>query len=509
MNQNSSLWNRFESAFAKRRGKTAISFLRNGQLETACSFGQLNDDAVQMAGFFHDLGVEKGDRIILFLPKSLTAVVAHLAIQKLGAVAVPLNPGFTQSEMTYLMGDVDAKLILAEKERVSWIKAINPDIRVLGIPTERPYQEISFFRSPSGHTLDGAIGPGDPGLMIYTSGTTGKPKGVILTQNNLIHDAESIISIWEISDKDVLCHSLPLFHIHGLCFALHTALLAGTHIVMLNQFSADRVIQLMSKTDADFNCTVFMGVPTMYRQILQKVDQHPDDFSGVRLWTSGSAPLSPADFKCIAEKLGKSPVEREGMSETGMNFSNPLLGPKKPGSIGLPLPDLDVRIVNPLSFEDVSRGETGEIWLKSPSITPGYWRNHEATDTAFYDGWFRTGDLGNADEEGYYYLTDRIKTIIISGGENISPKEVELVIDQIEGISESAVVGIPDEKWGEKVVAAVVPKSTVTVDIDQILATCRKHLHPWKVPKEIRVIENLPRNTMGKVLRDEIKMLFE
>ncbi|MFQ5484579.1 MAG: class I adenylate-forming enzyme family protein [Desulfobacterales bacterium] len=206
--------------------------------------------------------------------------------------------------------------------------------------------------------------------------------------------------------------------------------------------------------------------------------------------------------------FGKEPVEREGMSETGMNFSNPLQGKRKPGSIGLPLPDLEVKIVDPDSFEEMPRGEQGEIWLNGPSITPGYWRKPKETASAFENGWFRSGDMGRVDEDGYYYLTDRIKHIIISGGENISPKEVEIIIDRMEDVVESAVVGIPDEMWGEKVVAAVVLKPCSMIESDDIKKFCRDHLHSWKCPKEIVLPKGLPKNTMGKILKESVKKMF-
>jgi len=202
------------------------------------------------------------------------------------------------------------------------------------------------------------------------------------------------------------------------------------------------------------------------------------------------------------------PVEREGMSETGMNFSNPVRGVRKPGSIGLPFPDLQVRIVNPETLQDVARGGTGEIWLKGPAVTPGYWQNPGETAKSFMDGWFRTGDLGRVDEKGYYYLTDRLKHIIISGGENISPKEVEAVINRAEGVVESSVVGIADEQWGEKVVAAVVAKPGSEVSSQSVQAFCKQHLHNWKCPKEVVLVNAIPRNTMGKVLKEEVKKLF-
>jgi malonyl-CoA/methylmalonyl-CoA synthetase len=324
----------------------------------------------------------------------------------------------------------------------------------------------------------------------------------------MVHDARNVIGIWEISESDALCHALPLFHVHGLCFALHTALLSGSHVFLLDAFSPESVMNILEKGDGRDACTVFMAVPSMYARLMDLMEKRKPDLRHIRLWTSGSAPLLPKDFQRIKTLVGKEPVEREGMSETGMNFSNPLRGTRKAGSIGLPFPGLEVRIVHPDTLNDVKRGETGEIWLKSASITPGYWRKPEETAKTFVEGWFRTGDLGRVDEEGYYYLTDRLKHIIISGGENISPKEVEGVINRLEGIRESAVVGIPDEKWGEKVVAAVVAKQGLLLEPQDVMSFCKKHLHSWKCPKEVRFLDALPRNTMGKVLKEEVGKFF-
>jgi malonyl-CoA/methylmalonyl-CoA synthetase len=251
-----------------------------------------------------------------------------------------------------------------------------------------------------------------------------------------------------------------------------------------------------------------MAVPAMYGKLMKFLADKKPDFEHMRLWTSGSAPLLSKDFERIHQLFGREPVEREGMSETGMNFSNPLRGKRKPESIGIPLPALDVRIVDPETGFDVTPGQTGEIWLKGPAVSPGYWRKPDETAWAFEQGWFKTGDLGNIDEDGYYYLTDRIKHIIISGGENISPKEVEVIINQVEGVLESSVVGIQDEKWGERVVAAVVKKPDADINEDKIHACCKKHLHDWKCPKEIAFVKGLPRNTMGKVLKEEVKKIF-
>jgi malonyl-CoA/methylmalonyl-CoA synthetase len=499
----------FLDSFLIRGEKKAISFLRGGMLETEISYRELNQDSNRMANTFLDLGVKKGDRVILYLPKSLGFVVAHLGLQKIGAIGVPLNPGFKQSEMVYLLEDTEAKLVLLGSEQEAIIKEINPRLTTVVIATERPYQDLDFFRSAPDSMPQGEPGPGDTALIIYTSGTTGKPKGAILTQKNLFHDVRNIIKIWEIRKSDVLCHALPLFHVHGLCFALHTALMAGSHVLMLDEFSPEKVMEVLAKKEGEYPSTLFMAVPSMYGKMMDYVGEKVLDFEHIRLWTSGSAPLLPRDFEKIKRIFGKEPVEREGMSETGMNFSNPLRGVRKPGSIGLPLPNLQVRIVDPDKSVDVGPGQTGEIWLKGPNVTPGYWRKPEETARAFEKDWFRTGDLGRVDEDGYYYLTDRIKNIIISGGENISPKEVETVINQFEGVVESSVVGIPDEKWGEKVVAAVVTQPGSGVTPLKVQEFCKQHLHNWKCPKEIVLLKELPKNRMGKVLRDEVIRSFK
>jgi len=504
-----SLRDYFLDSFLTRGEKKAISFLRDGIVETQLSYRELNQDSNRMANTFLDLGVKKGERVILYLPKSLGFVVAHFALQKIGAIEVPLNPGFKKSEMLYLLEDTEPKLVLSGSEQQSIIKEINPHLTTIVIATERPYQGLDFFRSASDGLPNVAMGAEDPGLIIYTSGTTGKPKGAILSQGNLVCDARNVIRMWEITESDVLCHALPLFHIHGLCFALHTALIAGSHVLILDEFSPEEVIEVLARKEGEYACTLFMAVPSMYGKMMDYLGEKVLDFEHIRLWTSGSAPLLPTDFERVKKVFGKEPVEREGMSETGMNFSNPLRGLRKPGSIGLPLPGVQVRIVDPETLKDVVPGETGEIWLRGPNVTPGYWRKPEETARAFEEGWLRTGDLGRVDEEGYYYLTDRIKHIIISGGENISPKEVEAVINQLGGVVESSVVGIPDEKWGEKVVAAVVTKPGSRIKPQEIRDFCKKHLHDWKCPKEIVFLKELPKNKMGKVLKEEVKQSFK
>jgi malonyl-CoA/methylmalonyl-CoA synthetase len=498
----------FEESCLKFQEKTALTFYRKLTQETQISYKTLDRDANRMANTFQSMGVGKGDRVLLFFPKSVLFVVAHLGLQKIGAISVPLNTGFKKSEMEYFVEDATPNLILAGKEQEALIRETAPGVPSIIVDTDGPYENNVFFRKASDRPPQAQIHAHDPAIIIYTSGTTGKPKGAVLTHGNVVHDAKNIMTIWEIKDSDVLCHALPLFHVHGLCFALHVCLLAGSHVLLLDAFTPETVVTLLVGREGHPVCSVFMAVPSMYARMMEFAEGKGLSFDKVRLWTSGSAPLLPKDFERIKRTFGREPVEREGMSETGMNFSNPLRGVRKPGSIGVPLPGLEVRIVNPETLQDIGPGETGEIWLKGPAVTPGYWQKPEETAKTFVDGWFRSGDLGRLDEEGYYYLTDRLKHIIISGGENISPKEVEAVINRVDGVAESCVVGIPDEKWGEKVVAAVVPKQGASLAPQSILSLCKEKLHSWKCPKEIRFLETLPRNTMGKVLKKEVEKVF-
>ena len=498
----------FAASFSAHGKKTALRFFRDGHLETEMTYADLDGDASRMANFFSSEGIGKGDRVMLYLPKSVGFLVAHLALLRLGAVSVPVNPGFKQAEMAYLVDDARPSLIVAGADQARILDAVDPKLNIRLLDTDRSYEKVDFFRSFSNTRLPADIRPEDPGTIIYTSGTTGQPKGAVLTQKNQAHDAKNIIGIWKITGSDVICHALPLFHVHGLGFAVHTALLAGAQINMLDLFSPEKVLGTLARNDGDHSCTVFMAVPSMYVKMMEAIGKKQPAFGHMRLWASGSAPLLSKDFERIRTVFGKAPVEREGMSETGMNFSNPLDGPRKPGAIGLPLPQLMVKIVSTETGETLPFGQIGEIRLKGPGITPGYWRKPRETEKAFEDGWFKTGDLGYVDKDGYYYLTDRIKNIIISGGENISPKEVETVINRIEAVLESSVVGIPDEKWGEKVVAAVRCRPGAKLDADEIRRHCRACVHKWKTPREIRFVEEIPKNRMGKVLADDVRQLF-
>ena len=494
---------------ALRMGKKeALLFLRKGRLESQMTYSSLQKISNRVANALIEMGLKKGERVILFMPKSVEQVTLYLGVQKVGAISVILNPGFKKDEMNYFLKDTDAKIVIVGKKEEALIRSIEEKRIVISIDTETPFTEEKLFSGTSSHLSEMGASSQDPALLIYTSGTTGHPKGAILTQQNIIQDAKNILHIWEITERDVICHALPLFHVHGLCFALHTSLIAGAKMVMCDEFSPETVIDILSRPKEELACTMFMGVPTMYLRMIDRMEGKKQDFSHLRLLASGSAPLLPKDFERIKKVFGKEPVEREGMSETGMNFSNPLRDIKKPGSIGLPLPHVEAKIVSPETFQDLNLGEVGEIWLKGPNVTPGYWRKPRETETAFVKGWFRTGDLGKKDEDGYYYITDRLKHIIISGGENISPKEIESVINSHPKVLESCVIGIPDEKWGEKVLASVILKSGVTLTIKEIQDHCKHHLLDWKCPKDIFFLEELPRNKMGKVMKEEVSKLI-
>jgi malonyl-CoA/methylmalonyl-CoA synthetase len=493
----------------RMKEKDAFLFLRRGKPESKISYTSLQKVSHRVAKGLIEMGLQRGDRVLLFMPKSIEQVVFHLGIQKAGAISVILNPGFKREEMEYFIQDTDPRLLIVGRKEEPLIRTIDEKRVLFSIETESPFFEEKLFPKISPELSLPEGNPDDAAVLIYTSGTTGHPKGAILTQENLIQDAMNIIQTWEVSEQDILCHALPLFHVHGLCFALHTALMAGTKVVMCDEFSSDTVIDILSRQEGELACTIFMGVPTMYLRMMEGLKGAEHNFGHIRLFASGSAPLLPKDFERIRNVFGKEPVEREGMSETGMNFSNPLRGAKKPGSIGLPLPNVKVRIVNPENFQEVAPGEAGEIWLKGPNVSPGYWRKPEETKAAFVDGWFRTGDLGKVDEEGYYTLTDRLKYIIISGGENISPKEIETVINRHEKVLESCVIGVPDERWGEKVVVAVVARQDSLLTEKEVRDYCKGHLLDWKCPKEVFFLEELPRNKMGKVVKEEVVRLFK
>ena len=338
-------------------------------------------------------------------------------------------------------------------------------------------------------------------VIIYTSGTTGRPKGAEITHGNLISNLQSLHEAWGWAPDDVLLHVLPIFHVHGLFVALHGALHAGATTLLMREFDARKTLQML----ASGQCTVFMAVPTIHQRLLDVPDADQFDLSRVRLITSGSDRLPDDVFTGFQQVFGYTLLERYGMTETGMNCSNPLEGERRLGSVGLPLSGVEVRIVKPESNEPLSQGEIGEVQLRGPNVFKGYWKQPQKTAESFTDGWFRTGDLGFVEPDGYLTVCGRSKDLIISGGLNIYPPEVERVLAEHPAVSACAVVGCPDREWGERVTAVVVLGPGDSASEADLISFCRERLAPYKSPKSIVFKEELPRNAMGKVQKAELR----
>lgn len=440
------------------------------------------------------LGVRQGDRVAYQVDKSDAVLTLHLALLASGAVQLPLNPTYPDAEVQALLADAEPSLVVRDPARG---------------PVGGPWRSATMGLDGAGTFLDAAGDPSqtpaapelasdDGAALLYTSGTTGSPKGVHLTHGNLQHNAESLVDAWGFNEDDVLLHILPLFHTHGLFVAAHCVLASGASMVLLPAFDVDAVL------DALPSCTVLMGVPTHYTRLLADPRFDRDSAHRLRLMVSGSAPLSPEVHRQLAERTGLSVLERYGMTETSILTSNPLEGVRKPGLVGPPLRGVDVRIGAPRVD-----GEVGPVEVRGPNVFSGYWRRPDLIDKTFTaDGWFRTGDLGRFDADGYLELVGRSKDLIISGGLNVYPRDVETAIDAIDGIVESAVVGIPDADLGERVVAVVVVQDGVAVDSDELRAALRRRLAPYQVPKHITALPSLPRNALGKVEKTVLRDLI-
>ncbi len=411
---------------------------------------------------------------------SLDLVVAHVAALRSGIVVVPANTAYRERELAHIVRDSRPKAALVDStERARWIQAASSDTLVLG-----PEVELAS----SDPALIDVAAPGDPALIGYTSGTTGTPKGAVLTHANLLAGTESVVLAWRWGADDRLVLALPLFHAHGLCVGLHGTLLAGASAVLLPHFDVGGVLDAAAEQQA----SMFFGVPTMYRRLARSA--RVGELGRLRLCVSGSAPL-PADLhRALASSGGQQVLERYGMTETLMLVSNPYEGERRPGSVGLPLPGVELR------FSD---GEEGEIQVRGPNVFSGYWQRPDASATSFADGWFATGDLGTADPDGYVRILGRSKELIISGGLNVYPREVEEVLLAHPEVAEAAVVGTPSEEWGETVTAFVVPAGAQR-DTNTLLAFAADQLAPFKRPRLVHFVDSLPRNALGKVIKNDL-----
>ncbi len=474
------------------------------------SYADLQQQIGHSAVCLQALGIAKGDRVGLLLPKGLEFIEIHLAALALGAVVLPLNPGYRPEEIAYFLFDSETNLLVTYQEKYDELKngLIGfPDIPVLSIDGECPnclsYEGL-LAKTPVGADPPYPTSEEDLALLCYTSGTTGRSKGAMITHGNLVRNLQALHQAWQWSDRDILLHALPLFHIHGLVVALHGGLLAGASLILLESFDPRKVWETLEKE----SCTLFMGVPTMYQRLSQTWERLPEkpQIKSLRVFISGSAPLSEPLFNRFREQTGHTILERYGMTEAGMIASNPYLSKKRIAkSVGYPLAGVQLRIADSKG-DEVLPGEVGEVQIRGNNIFKGYWWQSEKTAEAFQDGWFKSGDLGYRDpaDAGRLFLVGRAKELIISGGLNVYPKEVENILEAHEAILEAAVYGRPDEDLGEKVLASVVVREGAVFSPDEGIAFCRRHLAPYKCPKKILRLPALPRNAMGKIQKQDL-----
>jgi malonyl-CoA/methylmalonyl-CoA synthetase len=473
------------------------------------TYEKLNRLVNQAAGYMHCLGVQPGDRVAIQLSKSLEFILLHLATIRLGAISLPLNLSYPPDELKYFLEDSGARLFFTLASTMEKTKSILSDLPGLQEcifldPTQPDHFRTLISSDTASRRLpDFPIASlDDTAVIIYTSGTTGRPKGAEITHGNLISNLEALHEVWGWQANDVLLHVLPIFHVHGLFVALHGALHAGAITLLMREFHAQKTLELLSSGE----CTVFMAVPTIHRRLLDSPSADRFDFSNVRLVTSGSDRLPDEVFTGFQKTFGYTLLERYGMTETGMNCSNPLQGERRMGSVGKPLPGVQVRIVHSETALILPTGEIGEVQLRGPNVFKGYWRQPGKTADSFsQDGWFKTGDLGYLEPDGYLTLCGRSKDLIISGGLNIYPPEVERILIQHPAVEACAVIGCPDPEWGERVTAVVVLRRENSVSSEDLIRFCRKKLAPYKSPKSIIFNEALPRNAMGKVQKAELK----
>src|SRR6266404_871796 len=409
---------------------------------------ELKAQAEQVAGGLRDLGAQPGARVGLYAPSSLDWVIAYLGAQRAGACVVPMNPDYHSAEVEHIVGNAEPSIVIADGERAAVVRKLGiRSVDVHDPPRDAP---------PALPDLT----PDSPAAILYTSGTTGRPKGAVLDHGGLLAQARGAIEMWRWTDRDILVHALPLFHLHGLGMGLHGTLLSGGSATLIH-FSPQGVVAELTRSDADRG-TMFFGVPAMYQSLCDWLEEHPADLSHVRLFVSGSAPLPPALFERCERLLGQAPIERYGITEGGIVVTNPYEGPRQPGRVGIPFPGVEVK----LDEKD---------------------------------------DVGEIGDDGTLAIRGRLKELIISGGFNVYPREVEIVLETHPAVEEVAVTGVPSEAWGEEVTAFVVPSKTRQLDESELIAFARERLATYKCPRRVVVVEQLPRNAMGKVERSKLR----
>jgi malonyl-CoA/methylmalonyl-CoA synthetase len=466
------------------------------------SYGWLDELSSRIALALAGLEVKPGDRVVAQVDKSPEAVALYVACLKLGAVFVPLNTAYTFAELDYFLGDAAPRVAVLRPSSLSEASGFSHQTHIETLGHAGDGSLLARIESlSSDHFVPFTGDPSALAALLYTSGTTGRSKGAMLTRGNVYSNAETLVSAWKFSGADVLLHALPIFHVHGLFVAINTVLASGSSMVFLSKFDAGEVVQFLPRV------TVMMGVPTFYTRLLQRSDLDAKTASSVRLFVSGSAPLLSETHRTFRERTGHAILERYGMSETLMNTSNPYEGERIPGSVGPPLPGVEVRITDPESGRVLAASNAvGMIEVRGPNVFRGYWQMPEKTAAELReDGFFITGDVGRIDERGYVCIVGRGKDLIITGGYNVYPIEIEDEINALPGVIESAVIGLPHSDFGEAVTAIVVKGPSATLDEQSIRQALQSRLANFKLPKRVLFADELPRNTMGKIQKNTLR----
>jgi malonyl-CoA/methylmalonyl-CoA synthetase len=495
---NANLYALFQSRFPQDRDACCVE-THDGLYYT---WNDLDRATAKMANLLAGLNLSKDARIAVHVEKSPEALMLYLATIRAGYIYLPLNTAYRAVEIDYFIGNAEPAVVVCAPENFGWVsqlafKSGTKHVFTLGDNRQGSLLTRAALQSNSFDTTESK--PDDLAAILYTSGTTGHSKGALLTHDNLASNAKVLHDYWRWQPGDVLLHALPLFHVHGLFVASHGALLNASKMIFLPKFDGAEVMRHLPRS------TVFMGVPTYYVRLLVDPAFGKETCTGMRLFVSGSAPLLTDTFNEFAQRTGHTILERYGMSETTMLVSNPYDGKRIGGTVGLPLPDVSVRVVNSEGMP-CAAGEIGDIQVKGPNVFKGYWRMPEKTAEEFTaDGYFKTGDVGRFDANGYLSIVGRSKDLIISGGYNVYPKEIESFIDEMAGVTESAVIGVPHPDFGEAVTAVVVAKPDAALSEPEVIAYLKSRIANFKVPKRVFFVPDLPRNTMGKVQKNVLR----
>ncbi len=467
------------------------------------SYGDVMAGSARFANALEALGVRPGDRVAAQVEKSPEALLLYLGCVRAGAVFLPLNTAYTTAELDYFVGDAEPSLLVCDPSKREALGHLAKAARPRAVETLDAQGQGSLAeraRRASPEFEDRARGPSDLAAILYTSGTTGRSKGAMLTHANLATNAATLTRYWRFTEKDVLLHALPIYHTHGLFVATNTILFCGASMIFMPKLDADELLRQMPRS------TAMMGVPTFYTRLLQHKGLNREATKHMRLFVSGSAPLLAETHREWKERTGHAILERYGMTETNMNTSNPYEGERVAGTVGFPLPGVTLRIADPESGGPLPKGDIGGIEVRGPNVFCGYWRMPGKTAAEFRkDGFFITGDLGKIDERGYVHIVGRGKDLVITGGFNVYPKEIEIEIDAIPGVAESAVIGVPHADFGEGVTAIVVARQGVALDESSVLAALEGRLAKFKLPKRVLFAQDLPRNAMGKVQKNLLR----